>query len=202
MIRSTVEKLKLRWLRRDEYESLALRCWFAKRWGVEVGLYSYGCFDPWRVPARTRIGRYCSFAKTARLLDANHPLEALTVHPYIYERKFGLIEHDLIDPPWLEIGDDVWISHNATITPGCKKIGRGAVIGAGAVVTADVEPYSVMAGLPARRLRWRFDDATIAAIEASRWWELDKTALGALLRAQPETVYRPTPERLAAIRSN
>ena len=143
-----------------------------------------------------------SFAKTARLLDANHPLEALTVHPYIYEHKFGLIARDLIDPPWLEIGDDVWISHNATITPGCKKIGRGAVIGAGAVVTADVEPYAVMVGLPARRLRWRFDDATIAAIEVSRWWELDKAGLGALLKAEPETVYHPTPERLAAIRRN
>ncbi len=200
MIGDLADKLRLRWLRRNEYESQALRDWFAKRWGVEVGLYSYGCFDPWRVPARTRIGRYCSFAKTARLLDANHPLEALTAHPYIYERKYGLIERDLIDPLWLEISDDVWISHNATITPGCKKIGRGAVIGTGAVVTRDVEPYAVMAGLPARRLRWRFDPDTIAAIEASRWWELDKATLGRLIAAHPDTVYHPTPERLAAMR--
>jgi virginiamycin A acetyltransferase len=199
MIRSLIDRLHVRWLQRHEHESRALRQMFAERFQVEVGLYSYGCFDRWRVPPRTRIGRYCSFAKTARILDANHPIEALTTHPFLYEAKFGVVAADRIDPPWLEIGDDVWIGHNATITPGCKSIGRGAIIGAGAVVTRDVAPYAVMAGLPARMLRSRFGTETIAAIEASQWWQLDRVALRELVARAPETVFHPSVANLSAI---
>nr|WP_310525391.1 CatB-related O-acetyltransferase [Polymorphobacter sp.] len=199
MIKVLLEKIRIRWLLRDEYESQALRAYFARRWGVEVGLYSYGCFDPWRVPARTRIGRFCSIAKTARILDANHPIEALTTHPFLYEARFGVVDKDRIDPAWLHIGDDVWISHNATITPGCKSIGRGAIIGAGAVVTRDVAPYAVMAGQPARKLRDRFDAKTIAAIEASRWWEHDKHWLQDLVKNHPDAAYHPTASALGRL---
>ena len=198
MIRAIIDRIHLRWLLRDEYESMALRAMFAQRFQVEVGLYSYGCFDRWRVPPRTRIGRYCSFAKTVRVLDANHPFEAISTHPFLYEAKFGLVAEDRINPPWLEIGDDVWIGHNAIIAPGCKAIGRGAIIGAGAVVTRDVPAYTVMAGLPAKPLRSRFDAETIAALEASRWWELDKPALGSLIKTAPDTVFNPTPANLKA----
>jgi acetyltransferase-like isoleucine patch superfamily enzyme len=149
------------------------------------------------VPPRTRIGRYCSFAKSVRVLDANHPFEAMTTHPFLYEAKFGLVAEDRIDPPWLEISDDVWIGHNAIITPGCKSIGRGAVIGAGAVVTRDVPAYAVMAGMPAKVLRSRFDAATIAALEASRWWDSDKAVLAELIKTAPDTVFHPTPANLA-----
>jgi hypothetical protein len=199
MLGRVIERARLWLLRRNEYESMDLRAHFATRYQVEVGLYSYGCFDPWRVPRRTRIGRWCSFAKTARILDANHPIEALTTHPYLYEARFGVVPRDLIDPPWLIIEDDVWVSHNATITPGCKFIGRGAIIGAGAIVTHDVPPYAIMAGMPARRLRDRFDAPTIAAIEASRWWEGDKAALAALVRDHPDAAYRPDAANLAAL---
>lgn len=194
-----IEKLRLRWLLRNEYESLKLRAHFSRRWQVEVGMYSYGCFDPWRVPGRTRIGRYCSFAKTARILDANHPIAALTTHPYLYEAQFGVVPVDRIDPPWLEIGDDVWISHNATIAPGCKSIGRGAIVGAGAIVTKDVPAYAIMVGQPARKLRDRFDADTIAAIEASLWWEHDKAGLAALVREHPDAVYHPSVTTLASL---
>ena len=199
MIRSLWNRAHLRWLLRDEYESAALRTLFAQRFQVEVGLYSYGCFDRWRVPPRTRIGRYCSFAKSVRVLDANHPVEAITTHPFLYEAKFGVVGEDRIDAPWLEISDDVWVGHNAIITPGCKAIGRGAVIGAGAVVTRDVLPYAVMAGMPAKQLRMRFDADTIAALEASRWWQRDRLALRDLVARSPETVFHPTPENLRVL---
>jgi acetyltransferase-like isoleucine patch superfamily enzyme len=196
MIASLIERVRVRLWLRHEYESLALRAYAARHWQLEVGLYSYGCFDRWRFPARTRIGRYCSFAKSVRILDANHPMESLTTHPFLYEAKFGVIPADRLDPAWLEIGDDVWIGHNAIITPGCKAIGRGAIIGAGAVVTADVPPYAVMTGLPARHRRDRFDAATIAAIEASRWWEGDKASLKALVDSRPDAAFHPGPATL------
>lgn len=199
LLTKILEVVKLRYLRRNEYESLELRRWFAESFGVEVGLYSYGCFDRWRFPPRTRIGRYCSFAKTARVLDANHPTDALTTHPFLYDPGHGLVATSPLDPPWIEIEDDVWVSHNATITPGCKRIGRGAIVGAGAVVTKDVPPYAIVAGMPATVIRSRFDPETQAAIEASRWWELDKVGLADLVKRAPEAVMKPTAAKLAAL---
>lgn len=196
-----VETVRLRLLLRDEYESAALRDYFATRYDVHVGLYSYGCFDRWRIPLTTRIGRYCSFAKTARILDANHPVDALSTHPFLYEQRFGVVKKDLIAPPPLIIEDDVWLSHNAIVTPGCKHIGRGAVIGAGAVVTRDVPAYAIMVGNPARMLRMRFDPETIDAIEASRWWLLDREDLAALVAVQPEAIYHPSAATLARLQS-
>lgn len=197
LIKSAIERVKLKLLTRNEYENRELRAWFARDFGVEVGLYSYGCFDRWRFPARTRIGRYCSFAKSARVLDANHPFDALSTHPYLYEKRFGIVPDNLIDPEWIVIEDDVWVSHNATISPGCKHIGRGAVIGAGAIVTKDVPPYAIVVGMPAQVIRYRFEPAMQAAIEATRWWELDKAGLADLARRDPDLLLHPTIAKLA-----
>lgn len=201
VVNSLVERARLRWLLRDEYESLALREWFARDFGVEIGLYSYGCFDRWRVPARTRIGRYCSVARTARILDANHPIDALTTHPFLYEKRFGVVTADRITSDWLVIEDDVWIAHNAIIAPTCKFIGRGAIVGAGAVVTHAVERYAIVAGMPAKLLRARFADDLIVAIEASRWWEMDKADLTRLASERPEVIFHPTVATLAKLRT-
>jgi acetyltransferase-like isoleucine patch superfamily enzyme len=71
----------------------------------------------------------------------------------------------------LTIGNDVWIGDRVLILGGCKSIGNGAVIAAGAVVSRDVAPYAVVGGVPARLIRMRFNEAQIAKIEKSRWWE-------------------------------
>src|SRR3546814_8421546 len=89
----------------------------------------------------------------------------------------GVVDADIFYDDPLIIEDDVWIGHNALILPGCKFIGRGAVIGAGAVVTRNVERYTIVAGNPARKLRDRFSPELIEAMEASKWWELNLPAL-------------------------
>lgn len=183
--------------RRNEYESLALRQHFASRYDIQVGLYSYGCFDRWRIPPGTVIGRYCSIARSSRVLDANHPMDALSTHPYFYDPSFGVVATDRVVKTRLVIEDGVWLSHNVIVTPGCGRIGRGAIVGAGAVVTKDVPPYAILAGAPAKIIRKRFDEETIARIDATRWWELDKTGLKRLVAERPRFVFAPSDTHVA-----
>jgi probable biosynthetic protein (TIGR04098 family) len=191
LFRSLSDKAMVRLHRRDEYESRSLRAYFKRHHDIEVGLYTIGPFDRWRVPPGARIGRYCSIARTARLLDADHPVDALSTHPYFYLSDFGVVaENQLSLRPQL-VEDGVWIGHNAIVTPGCARIGRGAIIGAGAVVMQDVPPYAIVTGAPARLVRFRFDPDTIAVIEATRWWELDREALARAVRAAPEFALHP-----------
>lgn len=198
VIGKLVDKAKLfRWLR-DQDENQDLRRFFRERHRIDIGLHSYGCFDRWRMPGPLVIGRYCSFAKTVRVVDANHPLEAITTHPMLYEKRFGVVDRDHIDAAPLIVEDDVWVGHNVVILPGCKSIGRGAVIGAGAIVTADVPRYAIVAGVPAKTIRMRFDPELQAALEASRWWELEPPAIRDLLQSNPELIRRPDAATVAA----
>lgn len=193
-----LERLVQRTFFRDEYRSRLLRRYFARRHGIEVGDYTFGCFDPNRVPAGTVIGRYCSIAPTARIVDSNHPVEAITTHPMAYLP--GLSGHDLVqlEPTHLVIEDDVWIAEHVTVLPGCARIGRGAVLGAGAVVTREVEPYTIVVGAPAKRLRMRFAPDVIEALEASRWWLLDMRTLGARLSRHRGLLRNPRAEDVRA----
>lgn len=194
---SLIEKAKIRMWRRDQFTSAPLRAWFLKHHRVEVGLYSYGCFDQWRMPGPIRVGRYCSIANSVRSAPINHPAEALTTHPALYEKKFGVVVQDLFYDEPLVIEDDVWIGHNAMILPGCKFIGRGAIIGAGAIVTRNVERYAIVAGNPAKKLRDRFAPDLIEAIEASRWWDLDPADLRTLAQERPAMLFHPDAAALA-----
>jgi virginiamycin A acetyltransferase len=192
LIKSAALALQLYLMRRREFDNLKLRRHFKKYYGIDVGLYSYGCFDRWRMPGPMKVGRYCSVARTVRSARGNHPIGALTTHPVLYERTFGVIDTDISLNDVLVIEDDVWIGHNVVILPGCKHIGRGAVIGAGAIVTKDVASYSVMAGNPARKLRDRFPPDLIEAVEESRWWELNLAELRKLVKSKPDAVYTPS----------
>jgi acetyltransferase-like isoleucine patch superfamily enzyme len=192
-----LEKIYLTVLRKKQFTSQRLRKHFRDRYQIDVGLYSYGCFDRWRMPGPIRVGRYCSFANTVRSAPINHLMDAITTHPVLYERQFGVVDQDISWSDPLIIEDDVWIGHFVMILPSCKFIGRGAVVGAGAIVTRDVEPYAIVAGNPARKLRSRFDPDLIASLEASRWWELDPPELRKVLVEQPETIFRPTAKSLS-----
>ena len=144
---------------------------------VEVGLYSYG--DVLRagvLPRGSRVGAYCSVGNGLIVRRRDHPVDRAILHPLLYNRGLGLLAQDSIptdrDNP-LTIGHDVWVGDRVTILSGCGSIGNGAVLAAGAVVTRDVPAYTIVGGTPAKPIKTRFDDATIARLEASRWWERD-----------------------------
>ncbi|WP_199554336.1 LnmK family bifunctional acyltransferase/decarboxylase [Sandaracinobacteroides hominis] len=197
LVRNLTDRAMVRLHSRREYESPELRAYFKQHYDIEVGLYTIGAFDRWRIPPGSRIGRYCSIARSSRLLDADHPISALSTHPYFYLGQFGLVGKDQLHLIAPVIEDDVWIGHNAIITPSCNHIGRGAIVGAGAVVTRDVPPYAIVTGAPGKLARFRFDPDTIAVIEASRWWELSREELAAAGKAAPLFLLQPSRETAA-----
>jgi acetyltransferase-like isoleucine patch superfamily enzyme len=154
-----------------EFYSLTARKMMLDYHQIEVGAYSYGCFDDIRFPGGIRVGRYVSIARSVRSYRRNHPLSNLSTHPLLFGRGCGTETHQ--HPPVIElsIGDDAWIGAHVTILPGCRRIGVGAVVGAGSVVTRDVEPYSIVAGNPAKIVSYRFDPDTIERLLNSHWWE-------------------------------
>lgn len=141
---------------------------------IKIGMYSYGaCFSFNRIPSGTEIGRYCSFAAGMAIFNGNHPLDKKSMHPFFYNPSFQYVHKDLILRTKLTIGNDVWIGFNALILPSVTKIGDGAVIGAGSIVTKDVPPFAVVAGNPAKIIRYRFSEQEIKNIIYSDWWNKD-----------------------------
>lgn len=128
------------------------------------------------------IGRFCSVASFVRLNPGNHPLWRPTSHHMTYRASaYGLGEDDTAFFEWREahpvtLGHDVWLGHNVTVLAGVS-IGNGAAVGAGAVVTKDVPPYTIVAGVPARPIRQRFDDPTCQALEDIQWWNWTRAEL-------------------------
>lgn len=131
------------------------------------------------------VGKFCSIASHVRINPGNHPMQRVTQHHMTYRRaQYGFGSAD--DAAFFEwrrerhchIGPDVWIGHAAIILPGVR-IGAGAAIGAGAVVTKDVAPYTVVAGVPARPIKQRFPDATIARLLEIAWWDWERPTLEA-----------------------
>lgn len=158
-----------------EYRSITLRRIFAQYWQVEVGMYSHGaCFQPWAVGPNTTIGRYCSFARSARVINGNHPLSLRSTHALFFNPTLGIAadyRHRPINP--LQIGNDVWLGEYSVILPEVNRIGDGAVIGAGAVVSRDVPDYAVVLGNPARVVKYRFSEQTIHQLLEEKWWQKD-----------------------------
>ncbi len=141
---------------------------------VKIGKYTYGsCTQPgFNIGGEVEIGNYCSIGGNVHYFGANHPMDWVSTSAYFYNKKFGYHVDD-VKRNKLVIGNDVWIGYGVIITCGCKYIGDGAVIGAGSIVTKDVEPYSVVAGNPARKIKSRFDENTINALNSSMWWNKD-----------------------------
>ncbi len=191
-ISRAIIRLYKKLLKPNEMESRILRRLFRYAYAIDVGSYSYGCFDSARFGAGMTVGRYCSFAHTCRRMNGNHGMSFLTLHPYVYNTKLGLVNKETIERTHCKIEDDVWVGHNAIILPSVTYVGRGSVIAAGAVVSKNVPAYAVMAGVPARIIKMRFPDKVIDKIEASRWWEMEKEGLRQMLNNHPDIIFNPS----------
>ena len=140
----------------------------------QMGDYSYitqHCHVVW-----TTIGKFCSIANSTRINPGNHPTWRIAQHHSVYRSEaygMGPDDADFFEwrkDDWVTIGHDVWIGHGVTITAGVK-VGNGAVIGAGAVVTKDVEPYTVVGGVPAKFIKRRFSVEQADALQDLAWWD-------------------------------
>lgn len=123
------------------------------------------------------IGKFCMIASGAQFImnGGNHLTNSISSYPFSI---FGGDWANAMDGKSFPekgdtiIGNDVWIGHNATIMPGVK-IGDGAIIATNSTVVKDVEPYSIVGGNPARLIKKRFSDETIAKLLEIKWWDWD-----------------------------
>ena len=120
--------------------------------------------------AKIEMGSFCSCASGLTIVCSNHPISK----PSTYYTRAGsyadvfAVEVDEVES--VRVGSDVWVGHGCTILKGVS-IGHGAILGAGAVVTKDVEPYSIVGGVPACHIRHRFPQFVIEWLLRVRWWE-------------------------------
>ncbi|MEA4894929.1 MAG: CatB-related O-acetyltransferase [Oscillospiraceae bacterium] len=125
---------------------------------------------------RLIIGRFCSIACGAKFLltSANHTMNSLSTYPFpIFFEDWDLDKKNVASA-WdnkgdIVVGNDVWIGYEAVVLSGVR-IGDGAIIGARAVVTKEVPPFTIVGGVPAKEIKKRFDEETINKLQRIEWW--------------------------------
>lgn len=129
------------------------------------------------VVKRSKIGKFCSIGPDVKICLGMHPLNLPSSHPLFYSNRkqcgLSIVKENIYKEfIGVEINHDVWLGANSIISDGIK-IGTGAVVAANSVVTKDVPPYAVVAGSPAKIIKYRFDQDVIELLIKSEWWEKD-----------------------------
>lgn len=156
---------------------------------LQMGAFSY-CRTS-KLPVWTRVGRYCSIANDVHVMGIDHPVDRISTHVFAFreytcrfaEKEFGKVlpvpdfQVNREDP--VQIGNDVWIAQGVLLKAGVT-VGHGAIVAAGSVVVKDVPPYAIVGGVPAKVIRYRFDEATVECLLKSRWWDYNYADFGDL----------------------
>jgi acetyltransferase-like isoleucine patch superfamily enzyme len=149
--------------------------YFSRVTGSKISNYTY--ISPLCIINNCEIGSYCSIARNVKIGLGNHPTNFTSTSPIFYSPKNPL-KIKITDVPKFDeykrtfIGNDVWIGINAFLVDGIS-VGDGAIIGANAVVTKDIPPFSIAVGCPAQVIKYRFSEENRQKILASQWWEKD-----------------------------
>lgn len=173
---------------------------FSKIINSEVGKYSY-------VGPRTRlcnatVGSFCSVSWDCFIGLSSHESKLLSTSPIFVEKENGTghawvtAEHTNPIARNTTVGHDVWVGANCLILEGVQ-IGDGAIIGAGSVVTRDVAPYSIVGGVPARHIKFRFSEEIVAALLQKAWWNAPDREIRAAIRLF--TIPDPSLESIAGL---
>ncbi len=156
LLTSSVVLLLIRLI--DNKATVLRRKYIKKQFDIEIGKYTYG-YKIKNIEKGTKIGAFCSIADGVKIGLINHPIDCVSTNPFLCFKTQGFLNDDLEIPldGHVIIKDDVWIGANSIIMPNIV-IEKGAVIGAGSVVTKDVMPYEIVAGNPAKHINWRVND--------------------------------------------
>ncbi|QTX05257.1 CatB-related O-acetyltransferase [Agromyces archimandritae] len=180
---------------------------FKKR--TRIGAFTY--LNDGFIDHLASIGRYCAIGQELRIGEPNHPIDWLSIANFQYNgNEFGWHPAaDAYEPtsPRIRgthfaggaarIGNDVWIGARVTILRDVE-IGDGAIVAAGAVVVKDVPPYAIVGGVPARVLRYRFDEETIAALRELEWWRFSPNDLAGVPFHEPAAAIEEIRSRVDA----
>ena len=171
--------------------------WFVDSRLLETNEVGYLTYMAKTTLLNASVGRYCSIAEGVFIGPWEHPIDRISTHPFVsnwwfpkgerssspfevYEVHQKIVDREnaicSVATARTVVGNDVWIGRNATILQGIT-VGDGAIVAAHAVVTRDVEPYTIVGGVPARPIRKRFSDETISRLLDLQWWRYDLSAL-------------------------
>ncbi len=132
--------------------------------------YSYADFDFVCISPKTKFGKYTSIATHVSLGCSQHPTTTLSTSPWVFGINPDFLDCEKNETP-ITIGNDVWIGTRVMVKDGVT-IGDGAIVASGAVVTKDVPPYAIVGGVPAKIIKYRFDEETINDLLEVQWWNL------------------------------
>lgn len=146
----------------------------------DIGDFTYGFpkIFSWDEGSKLKIGRFCSIARGVEIyLGGEHRIEWVTTYPFnaLFTEHAEIKGHPKTKGD-VVIGNDVWVADGAIIMSGVT-IGDGAVIGARSVVTKDVKPYEIIAGNPAKHIKFRFDEKVIKELLEIKWWNWETSKI-------------------------
>ncbi len=149
----------------------------------------------------TNIGKYSSISWNASIGGGEHDFHRVTSHSILYASSYGFVTspmYERFEEP-CQIGNDVWIAAGVTILRGVT-IGNGAVIGAGAVVTKSVEPYSIVAGVPAKKIGQRCNDTLIDKLQEIKWWDFPEQIIKENIKLFAQDLTEETVNKISDLR--